>query len=63
MPHRSTIFRRELKLKDPEKYERMLDERRKKDKKQRAEMKRKIKEDEFTEDELNDIEHKRLKRK
>ena len=44
MPHRSTIFRRELKLKDPEKYERMLDERRKKDKKQRAEMKRKMKE-------------------
>lgn len=62
-PHRSTLARREMKEKDPEKYAKMREAGRARDNARNAEKKRKLAAGELTEEEMEVVEAKRLQTK
>ena len=63
MAHPSTILRREMKLKDPAKYEAMREKARQRDNARNAEKRRKRDAGEFSQAEMDEMEQKRLENK
>ena len=63
MPHPSTIARREMKINDPERYERLREEGRRRDRARYAETKRKIEAGEFSQEELAVLEQNKQRHK